>query len=64
MSVLRVILCDQLSARLDLVAGAEKGKDVFLLAEVLSEATFVPHHVKKIAFLFSAMRHFAEPVAQ
>jgi deoxyribodipyrimidine photolyase-related protein len=60
MTVLRVILADQLSARLDIVAGAEKGRDVFLLAELVSEATVVPHHVKKIAFLFSAMRHFAE----
>jgi deoxyribodipyrimidine photolyase-like uncharacterized protein len=60
MTVLRVILGDQLSARLDIVAGAEKGVDVFLLAEVMAEATYVHHHVKKIAFLFSAMRHFAE----
>lgn len=60
MSVLRVILGDQLSARLDIVARAEKGKDVFLLAEVMAEATHVRHHVKKIAFLFSAMRHYAE----
>lgn len=60
MSVLRVILGDQLSAQLDIVAGAEKGVDVFLLAEVIEEATYVRHHVKKIAFLFSAMRHFAE----
>ncbi|MBL8583454.1 MAG: cryptochrome/photolyase family protein [Rhizobiaceae bacterium] len=60
MTVLRVILGDQLSARLDIVAGADKGRDVFLLAEVMTEATYVRHHVKKIAFLFSAMRHFAE----
>lgn len=60
MSVLRVILGDQLSARLEIVAGADKGVDVFLLAEVMEEATYVRHHVKKIAFLFSAMRHFAE----
>jgi deoxyribodipyrimidine photolyase-related protein len=60
MTVLRVILGDQLSARLDIVADADKGRDVFLLAEVLTEATYVRHHVKKIAFLFSAMRHFAE----
>lgn len=60
MSVLRVILGDQLSARLDIVAGADKGTDVFLLAEVMAEASYVRHHVKKIAFLFSAMRHFAE----
>lgn len=60
MSALRVILGDQLSAQLDIVAGAKKGKDAFLLAEVMTEATYVRHHVKKIAFLFSAMRHFAE----
>jgi len=29
------------------------------MAEVADECTYVPHHVKKIAFLFSAMRHFA-----
>lgn len=30
------------------------------MAEVVEEATYVRHHKKKIAFLFSAMRHFAE----
>ena len=30
------------------------------MAEVREEATYVKHHKKKIAFLFSAMRHFAE----
>lgn len=29
------------------------------MAEVAEEATYVRHHKKKIAFLFSAMRHFA-----
>ncbi len=29
------------------------------MAEVANEATYVKHHKKKIAFLFSAMRHFA-----
>ena len=60
MTVLRVILGDQLSSQLDIVAGADKGEDVFLLAEVMGEASYVRHHVKKIAFLFAAMRHFAE----
>ena len=60
MAVLRLILGDQLSSRLDIVATAAKGSDVFLIAEVMSEASYVRHHVKKIAFLFSAMRHFAE----
>jgi len=30
------------------------------MAEVRDEATYVRHHPKKIAFLFSAMRHFAQ----
>lgn len=57
---LRVILGDQLSTRLDIVAEADKTCDVFLMAEVMTEAAYVRHHVKKIAFLFSAMRHYAE----
>ncbi|WP_373486585.1 cryptochrome/photolyase family protein [Blastomonas sp.] len=59
-AVLRVILGDQLSSRLAIVAEADKASDVILMAEVMSEASYVPHHVKKIAFLFSAMRHYAE----
>lgn len=30
------------------------------MVEVMEEATYVRHHKKKIAFLFSAMRHFAD----
>ncbi|MBH0239094.1 cryptochrome/photolyase family protein [Methylobrevis albus] len=64
MTVLRVVLGDQLSARLAIVAEAEKGTDVILIAEVMAEASYVRHHVKKIAFLFSAMRHYAEALRQ
>jgi deoxyribodipyrimidine photolyase-related protein len=35
-----------------------------LMAEVMEEASYVPHHKKKIAFLFSAMRHFAESLRE
>ena len=59
-TALRVILGDQLSSRLDVIVRADKEHDVFLIAEVMAEASYVRHHVKKIAFLFSAMRHFAE----
>ena len=34
--------------------------DIVLMAEVAAEATYVKHHKRKIAFLFAAMRHFAE----
>ncbi len=59
MADLRVILADHLSTRLAVVAQADKAHDVFLFAEVLSETTNLRHHVKKIAFQLSAMRHFA-----
>ncbi len=34
------------------------------MVEVQEEATYVPHHKKKIAFLLSAMRHFAQSLRQ
>jgi len=33
------------------------------MCEVWDEATYVKHHKKKIALLFSAMRHFAEELS-
>ena len=39
---------------------ADPERDLIVMAEVRDEATYVPHHPKKIAFIFSAMRHFAE----
>lgn len=57
---LRLILGDQLCHDISSLKDADKGKDVILMAEVWDEATYVKHHKKKIAFIFSAMRHFAE----
>jgi len=59
MSVLRLVLGDQLSPDISSLRGVTN-KDVILICEVMAEAVYVPHHPKKIAFLFSAMRHFAE----
>lgn len=59
MGVLRLVLGDQLSPGLSALQGAEASCDTILIAEVIGEATYVRHHKKKIAFLFSAMRHFA-----
>jgi deoxyribodipyrimidine photolyase-related protein len=58
--VLRFVLGDQLSRQLSSLADADPQNDVIFMAEVMDEATSVRHHKKKIAFLFSAMRHFAE----
>lgn len=59
MGTLRLVLGDQLSPEISSLKDADKSADVILLAEVREEATYVPHHKKKIAFLFAAMRHFA-----
>ncbi|MEM7122219.1 MAG: cryptochrome/photolyase family protein [Pseudomonadota bacterium] len=55
-----LILGDQLSPSLSSLEAADKGRDQILMVEVMEEATYVRHHKKKIAFLLSAMRHFAE----
>ncbi len=54
-----LLLGDQLSEDIAALRQADKASDVVLLAEVAAEAGYVRHHRKKIAFLFSAMRHFA-----
>ena len=53
------VLGDQLTRTLSSLKGMTKADTVILMAEVHDEATYVRHHKKKIAFLFSAMRHFA-----
>lgn len=59
MSRLITILGDQLSHNLSSLRAADKSNDILLFMEVLEEATYVKHHKKKIAFILSAMRHFA-----
>jgi deoxyribodipyrimidine photolyase-related protein len=60
MTTLRLILADQLSHSLASLQDCDLDNDWVLIAEVREEASYVKHHKKKIAFLFSAMRHFAE----
>ncbi len=55
-----LILGDQLSLDLSALTVADQRNDRILMCEVQEEATYVPHHKKKIAFVFSAMRHFAD----
>ncbi|WP_420348902.1 cryptochrome/photolyase family protein [Pelagibius sp.] len=55
-----LILGDQLSPGLSSLKAADPAQDRLLMVEVQEEATYVRHHKKKIAFLFAAMRHFAE----
>ncbi|WP_139068934.1 cryptochrome/photolyase family protein, partial [Hyphomonas sp. ND6WE1B] len=60
MTDLVFILGDQLSPSISSLKAASRDSARILMAEVMEEASYVPHHKKKIAFLFSAMRHFAE----
>ena len=57
---LRLVLGDQLARSITSLADLDPARDVVLMAEVMDEVTYVKHHKRKIAFLFSAMRHFAE----
>lgn len=57
---LRFVLGDQLTRSLASLRDLTPDRDVVLMVEVAAEATTVRHHKQKIAFLFSAMRHFAE----
>ena len=61
---LRLILGDQLTPKIAALRDSDPAIDTVLIAEVMTEATYVRHHKKKIAFLFSAMRHFSEELRQ
>lgn len=55
-----LVLGDQLSVGLSALLKTDKATDVVVMAEVMGEASYVPHHPKKIAFIFAAMRKFAD----
>ena len=60
MTTLRIILGDQLSKSISSLKEANQEQDIIFICETWEQATHVKHHKKKIAFLFSAMRHFAK----
>ena len=64
MTTLIPVFADQLSLSLSSLRDANSQSSIILMMEVASEANFVGHHRRKIAFLFSAMRHFAETLRQ
>jgi len=64
MKTLRLILGDQLSHDISSLKDCNKTEDIILMCEVWNDATYVKHHKKKIAFLFSAMRHFAKELKE
>ncbi len=60
---LRLLLGDQLSPRMASLRDLDPARDVVMFAEVTAETRYVPHHKKKIAFLFAAMRAFADELS-
>lgn len=50
---------DQLCLDISSLKAADSSSSVILMCEVADEATYVKHHKQKLAFIFSAMRHFA-----
>lgn len=57
---LRFVLGDQLSCGISSLRDVDREHDVVMMAEVMGECSYAPHHKKKIVFALSAMRHFAE----
>ena len=55
-----LVLGDQLSEGLSALRAADRGRDIVVMAEVMEEASYVPHHPKKIVLVLAAMRKFAE----
>ncbi|MEM8741368.1 MAG: cryptochrome/photolyase family protein [Pseudomonadota bacterium] len=63
MSRLVLVLGDQLNPGLSALRAADKAQDVIVMAEVMAEATYVPHHRQKIVLVLAAMRKFAKRLA-
>ena len=59
MVALVLILGDQLTPDIAALRSADKSRDVVVMAEVMGEGTYVPHHPQKIILILSAMRIFA-----
>ena len=64
MSKLVIILGDQLTTKLSALEEFKKDEDEILMMEVLDESSYVKHHKKKLVFILSAMRHFAESLTR
>ena len=55
-----LVLGDQLGPDHGALKEARPGVDIILMAEVAEEASYARHNRHKIAFIFSAMRHFRD----
>ena len=58
------VLGDQLTDQIAALRSGNRGTDIVLISEVMDEASYVRHHKKKLTFIFSAMRHFADQLSR
>lgn len=59
-----LVLGDQLSHDISSLRDFDPERDVIVMLEVEQETTYVRHHKQKIAFILSAMRHFANELCE
>ena len=59
-----LVLGDQLTPDRGALRDARPGVDTVVMAEVREEASYVRHNRHKIAFVFSAMRHFRDTLRE
>ncbi len=64
MTTLRIIFPDQLSKSISSLEGLDKNTDGVMICEYIQDLTSISHHSKKIAFILSAMRHFAKELIE
>lgn len=57
---LRFIFDNQLSHAVSSLRDLDPHNDIIVMSEVVEECTHPKHHKKKLVFILSAMRHFAE----
>jgi deoxyribodipyrimidine photolyase-related protein len=55
-----ILLGDQLDGTSAAFDGFDPAQDAVLMMEVREEATYIPQHKRRLAFFFSAMRHFRD----
>lgn len=59
-----LILGDQLSPEMTSLRKTEQASTLVVMGEIKEEASYVWHHKKKLAFVFSAMRHFRDELIE
>lgn len=64
MTTLRYLFPDHLSREITSLEGCDKKRDLIFMAELKEDLTNVGHHRKKLVFLLSAMRHFAQDLRE